>query len=569
MEQGGDMRFYHLWALRIAQGELADHQAFYGMPGYAYVLALIYRLIGVEPFAMGLLQVASEALIAFFIYKLSLAALGAGRIAHAVGLLAGCGWLLFEPAQAFAVVLMPTSWLVLGFWGVVLLASKERSPWGWLGIGLLLGLTAVLVATVLLLIPLVFFAVLRSRQRASALAAAVFGIVVGTAPCWGHNYFIAREPVLFSAHSGLNFYIGNNPAANGYPKMPPGMRTGQQGMLKDSITLAEAEEGRPLKRYEVSRHWSSKADAFIREHTGQWLWLMAKKVGNFWHAHQYDDLGLITLLSVEGVLVPGLRFGVVAALAIPGMLMGLRRYRQLGWVAAAVLLHLFALLPVFITERYRLAAVPGLLIFAALGLVLFGQALVARNWRGALGYLLLVLVAWMAVHWPCSDRELKALDDYNTGFRALEAGKLQRAREFLERTYAQAPRNTETNFALGNLWMRKGDPQKAKHFYGRTLELNAQHEGAYNNLGVIALDEKRWQTAENLLKRSVAIDPEDAETYYLLARARLGAGDPDQARRYVAKALQLEPGRALFRSFAQELARPAADAQPALLPERD
>ena len=57
------------------------------------------------------------------------------------------------------------------------------------------------------------------------LAAAVVlvaGVYPGASPCWMHNYFIAQEPVMLSAHSGLNFYIGNNPLATGYPKIRPG-----------------------------------------------------------------------------------------------------------------------------------------------------------------------------------------------------------------------------------------------------------------------------------------------------------------------------------------------------------
>ena len=32
----GDMHFYNDWAQRILRGELTEHLAFYGLPGYAY-----------------------------------------------------------------------------------------------------------------------------------------------------------------------------------------------------------------------------------------------------------------------------------------------------------------------------------------------------------------------------------------------------------------------------------------------------------------------------------------------------------------------------------------------------
>lgn len=559
MQQSGDMKFYHQWALRIAEGQLTDHQAFYGMPGYAYFLGLLYRLFSVEPFVMGLLQGASESLIAVLIYKLALKsqAPGSGKPA---ALLAAAGWVFFQPAQAFSVVLMPTTWLVLGFWAALFLASRTEATsyrwWGWLGIGLLTGATALMVATILLLVPLLITAVLKrapARRIPAALLSLGAGLFLGTAPCWIHNYFVAKEPVLFSAHSGLNFYIGNNPLANGYPKIPPGMRAGQAGMLQDSITVAQEEAGRPLTRAEVSRHWSAKANAYIKTHPAQWLRLMGIKFRNFWNSFQYDDLGLITLFSAERVLTPGLRFGVVTILAVPGMLLGLLQFRRLGWVAGGVLLHLCALMPVFITERYRLAAVPGLLIFASVGGVLFWQALRTAKWRRALLYLGIAGVSFAFTRSPHSNAELQAVDDYNAGFRALETRKLDRAQMFLEKAYAQMSDNDEANFALGNLWMEKGEPKKAKVFYRRTLELNPKHGGAYNNLGVIALSENRWQVAESFLRRALASDPSDAKTCYLLAKARLGMDDKPGAMVFAQKAVSLEPQRKLFRTLLEEL----------------
>src|SRR5690606_11997098 len=40
----GDMRFYLDWGMRIHSGNWTDHQAFYGLPGYAYWLAALLAL---------------------------------------------------------------------------------------------------------------------------------------------------------------------------------------------------------------------------------------------------------------------------------------------------------------------------------------------------------------------------------------------------------------------------------------------------------------------------------------------------------------------------------------------
>lgn len=398
---GGDMKFYSDWGLRVAHGILTDHQAFYGLPGYPFLLGFLYKILNFDRLGVsilaGLIQSLADAFTSVFIWKIAQEAFRGKPDEHglspgnAIGGLAAIGWALYQPAQTFTAVLMPTSLAVAVYWYSVWVLMRRRgggfSIWApWLPIGVLIGFESMIVATILFLIPMALVAIfLRFRQGLgdpgtsaparslfrpiAAAALLIAGLYAGSAPCWLHNYLIAREPVMLSAHSGLNFYIGNNPYATGYPRIPPGMSAGQEGMLRDSITLAEKSEGRPLKHYEVSRFWSARAHDYIATHRLDWLRLMGRKFVNFWNSFQYDDLSLITLFDNAGVLVPGPRFGLVAALGIPGLLLVLfSRRRSMGWVVAAVLLHMGALMPVFVTERYRLAAVPGLLLLGAYGL---------------------------------------------------------------------------------------------------------------------------------------------------------------------------------------------------------
>jgi hypothetical protein len=66
----GDMYFYNDWAQRLFHGQLTDHSAFYGLPGYAYLLAGLYKVFGYGPFLPGLLQAALDAGTATLIYKI-------------------------------------------------------------------------------------------------------------------------------------------------------------------------------------------------------------------------------------------------------------------------------------------------------------------------------------------------------------------------------------------------------------------------------------------------------------------------------------------------------------------
>ena len=572
----GDMHFYNDWAQRILSGQTTGHFAFYGLPGYAYLLAFLYKIVGYNPFVPGFLQAGLDAGIGVLIYRLALrTCLATSRLwkfaiqdqAQTVAVVAALGWGLFVPAQAYSVILMPTVWFVFAFWLVVWrIVKNDGTPTRreCFGLGLLIGVTAMGVATILILLPLVLAALLlkpkidpQRRWQTLLFGAALLlgGAGLGTAPCWIHNYFIARDPVFLSAHSGINFWIGNNPTANGYPRFPPGLRAGQAAMLDDSITQAEAAAGHSLKRAEVSAYWSAQAKKYITGHLADWLKLLTLKLRNFWSSFQYDDLSIVTNLREQGVILPGLYFGVVAALAVPGLLLAWWLAPPSRWIVAAILLSMFGLLPVFITERYRIVAVPGLLIFAAFGLLIFWQALAANESRIAAAYLALLVGSTIFVAWPQRNPSLWALDAYNSGWQALESNNLPLAEKKLAVAYAYVSGNSETNFTLGNLRLAEDNVRDAQAFYRAVLAIDPQHKGALNNLGVVALEEKRWRDAQSFFLAALKQEPRNPKTHYLLARAQLKQGNIDRARAEIEVALQLKPNQPEFLALQTEISK--------------
>jgi tetratricopeptide (TPR) repeat protein len=587
LPNGSDMYFYDAWAQRISHGELTDHLAFYGLPLYAYVVALLYKLFGYTPFVPGFLQAILEAGTATLIYKITVRTLGTARAgqsaaphppgsapalnpASLTALLAAGGWAFFVPAQAYSVILMPTSWFVFVFWWLVwqiVKTDNAPSPLRSFGFGTVIGITAMGVATILFLVPLFLVAILvrppihsparpPTQARLAAIILLLVGIGAGTAPCWFHNYFVARDPVLLSAHGGINFWLGNNPEATGYPHFP-GMRAGQAGMLRDSIDQAEAAAGRKLNRSEISQFWSAKARAYIAHNPMAWLNLIARKVGNFWNGFEYDDLGVIANFRQHRVLFPGPHFAIVAALALPGLFFALRAFPRSRWIAAAILLHLAAVLPVFVTERYRLAVVPGLLFFAASGLRELWQSCSLCRFQRAGAYLGILSLAAILVTLPRKDSALWARQPYDLGRQALESGDFQRAEEQLQRARFYAPDNPETNLALGNLRLAQGNRSEAVNFYEAALRVDSTHKSALNNLGVIALEVHRPAEAKEYFRRALQQEPNNSKTHFLLAKAELALGNIAGARIALAHALEHEPDRAEYGQLREEIERRA------------
>ena len=561
----GDMHFYDDWAQKIVGGQLTDHHAFYGLPGYAYLLAGLYKLCGYNPYIPELLQSLLDAGTATLLYKISVALVpqSGGRRGQIVGLMAAAAWAFCVPAQTYATVLMPTAWFIFVFWFILWrIIKSQTSPdwWEALLLGLLAGVTATAIATILFLIPLLFCAIglkrsvpARSHFRIVGCALVLLGVAIGTSPCWLHNYFIARDRVLLSAHSGINFWIGNNPDANGYPRFPPGLRAGQAAMLQDSIDVAESAAGHPLKRGEVSQFWSAKAHDYIANYPLAWLRLLGLKLHNFWSAFQYDDLSIITNLREQGVTLPGIYFGLFAALALPAMILTWNAAPLGRWITGAIFLQMLALLPVFTTERYRLPIVPGLAVFAAFGLVTLFSNFATGNLRPVLSYAMLLMVSTLFVSWPQREPSLWALDAYNSGWQALESGNLSLAERKLDLARAYVPDNAETNFALGNLKFAQNDAATASSFYLTTLRLDPRHRGAINNLGVIALDASEFDTAEKWFRRAEDVDPRSAKTHFLLAKALVGKNDRVNARAEIEAAIALKPDQPEFNSLKQQI----------------
>ena len=584
LPEQGDMKFYSDWAQRIAAGTWTDHQAFYGLPGYAYWLALVYTVVGYQPYLAVLCQALAEACTATLLFQLGpLAFTRAGkeadpvgrRRALAAGALAALGWIFCEPAQTYATVLMPTSYLIAAFWFVVwwvLRRWRAGRPAlaAFLGLGVLMGVVAMMVANILFLTPFVLAAIFlrrdwspadrpfTPRRRAGAAALLVGGVVLGASPCALHNYLLAHEPVFLSAHSGINFFIGNNALANGYPQVPPPLHTDQHGMLRDSILWAERASGHPLRRVEVSAFWSHLASQYIREHPVAWLRLLLKKLGNFWNGFPYDDLGVMESFQENGLLLPGIGFGTAAVLGLPGMLLAARRRPKSRWIIAAVGLHMASLMTVFVTERYRLAAVPGLLLLGGFGLVELWREIAAgtllrpHHRAAAAGYALVLAVAVAITNRPV-DPAVRHINDYNGALADIDNHRLDRAQAKLTRVLADNPNNAETYFALGNIALDRSDRDRAKYYYRQTLQLDPAHFRVLNNLGLLALEEKRWPLAETFLDHALTIEPDDAKAQYLLAVVRWERADLTGAHAAITEARRLNPANAQFRKLAEQL----------------
>jgi Flp pilus assembly protein TadD len=172
-------------------------------------------------------------------------------------------------------------------------------------------------------------------------------------------------------------------------------------------------------------------------------------------------------------------------------------------------------------------------------------------------YFVVLVAATVFVSIPRTDPTLWALTAFTSGRRALDSGDFGRAERELQRAWAYVPDNPEINFALGNLRLAQGKRAGAKSFYETALRLSPKHKGALNNLAFLALDEEQPGQALEYLRRALEQPPEEAKTFYLLAKAYLALGDLQNARLAIGHAIKRDRDRAEYRQLEEEIARRA------------
>lgn len=331
-------------------------------PGYPLFVAGVYSLFGRSWMAVRVLQAAIGALTCVVLCRL-----GARLFSRGAGLLAGL-ILAVYPGHIF------WSWRIMGealyilllVLGVLLAVELLERPA--LGRGLLLGLVvgyAQLVKSNLFLFPplLLLWFLLGARaalpRRISGLAAILVGMVLMVAVTPLANLISPmRKAVLLPGNAGNTFWQGNNPLADGNyisaQYTPEGMAFIESHGLREKLEQADPAE--------KDRIFRTLAVIWIRENPGKFVVLVFKKLNN---AFGLFPQAAIFERDKRAKLVHLLTYGPVAGLALVGMILTRRRWRDLSLLYLAIFSYVVSVVLFFGTPRYTILIMPFLILFAA------------------------------------------------------------------------------------------------------------------------------------------------------------------------------------------------------------
>jgi hypothetical protein len=505
-----DERNYDAWAQRIAAGDVLGEGTFTANPLAPYLLGALYALFERDLVVVRAVQMLASTAVCWLLYLVARRSFGErpalvtlalaavyGPMIHTAGSLVAEGWVLLFAAGALAILAGQVSTLRAGAAGGLLALACLGRP----------NLLPLLAA-----LPVAWAVASRSGWRLFAGRAAAWslGAALVLGPVFFRNVAVGGEAVLVTAHGGVNLWIGNNPAADGFFSTPErsGLQGGQESLIRSSIAVAERAEHRTLTAADASAWWTQRALVWVVEDPVGWARLTMRKAGYFlnayeppletnfgWAAARFPTLGWATVGA-----------GVVGPLALVGMWATRARWRELGVLHAYTLGCTVTVVLYFVAARYRLPVLVAWLPFAGVGACAVWSGLTSRKVSPGL----LLGAAAAVFHLP------------------IPGGHVQEGLAFNEHH-------------VGNILREAGRLEEAVAHYEEAVRLLPTRRSFTNSLARAYLNADRPEAAVALLEAS-AVTGEDGRLLRALAQGRVQVADHQGAIAALEQALELDPG---------------------------
>lgn len=365
-----------------------------------------------------------------------------------------------------------------------------------------------------------------------------------------------RTPVM---NPGPVFFEGNNPISRGtsaiYPPLVLKLYNSRSDQEPDSPhifyrTLAREATEKPLSVSETNAYWTEKTLRYIRAEPGRFLGLLREKVLNAFHGYRWHDI--LSAWSYDRMLrLPSVPFALVTALALCGLLLDVREWRQSVLYYALAFAQLGVMCVFYVSARQRLVLLPALLYFAAVSV-----EWIVRQGRRSL--LLIALVGVLTLSFSLPTEAIRDEEYRRDGYVAAEPllGEIRR------RSAAGEPLAWNADLAAAAMactpwWidlMRPAYfPQDEASVEERVAEALRDRGGSgvpYEfDLGVLWLEAGRFDEAERLLAplaeagRVVYRDADEpSDPLFFLGRAAALRGDRELAVERLREALERSPG---------------------------
>lgn len=510
---------------------------------YTYFLSSIYRLFGINIELVRIIQMITGIFSSLLVYGITRKLFDKKTASLSLFLHGLYSVFIFQEG-----LLLPTTAgiflsLCLTFW---LMHIEEKPPiLGFYIAGLILGVLAktlnVCLSLIILLNLWIVYLPSGLRIKGQRLLYLFLGLLTTWAIFILPNFSRLKEAFPIPVHSGINFYIGNNPRATGTFSPPLNMHSSQLELLQDSRLIAEKNLGRPLSNKEINRFWFKKGFDYIFSQPFAYLKLIFKKFFIFINGYEPQDIENLYFAKkfIPLLRLPLISFYFISPLGILGWLL-CRKKPETSLIKLFILAYAISNILYFVTSRYRLPAVPYLIIFASYSLSWLTKQITTNKFKRIIPALCGLACLFFLTNLKIFKPDFSS-DYYNLSVRYSAVNNLSEAELAAEQAIKINPHFAEAYFNLGMISYQRGEINYAIERFLKSIELKPDYFEAYYNLGFISEQTNNIKEAIQYYLSALKINSQDEQVYFRLGSAYLKTGELPLAKQAFNQAVTLNP----------------------------
>jgi tetratricopeptide (TPR) repeat protein len=503
--------------------------------------------------------VAGSAVLLFLLLRLSFAAW--------VAIVGAVVFTINRSILVYSSVFEPEVLLIFFLLAFLFSLSQKARLWTLVS-GIFLGLILLLrlnLFPVVLIVPIYFF--VRGEWKKLLLQR----IILFTAPVAlallslsirNYSYTGSFSPV--TMNPGHVFYEGNNPNANGwhvvYPPMvesiaieiPNEVDRGHIAYRLISRRISDKRSSIP----EVNSYWAGKAINFIVDHPIYWVKLNLRKLGAAFNAIRFHDIDQVSAndRSLQKSGIPSVPFGLIAAMAIIGLILSLKFWRERLLFYAVFICQIGVMTLTYASDRQRISIIALFIFFAA---AMLNQLTSKKNTVKQKIIEISVALVLFGIFSLKSDR---IEEDLYQRDRVRQAHKLMFEAQD-DRSGGRLPQASEKNalakaylpylkmLRLYGLKFNKGDLLKQSLAIAESLYAKKASFSSRFDLAIVYLENDSLAQAETIFKELILrrhsfcrTTAQSSQPYFYCAKISERRGRKQEAISFLRKALKNNPG---------------------------